>query len=121
MKTWRYHLTLCLFSFMLVGFALPTEAKAYCIANQTNTALHVQALDAPGFEADIKAGDQTCCDQTSCLNRKGTGATVLAVTGYVPVQGSGSPGWKAECRASVAAKGTLTVTGTTDTISCQTR
>lgn len=100
-------------------FTIADEAGAYCINNNSTAAVHVQALDAPGFEADIKAGDKTCCDEKSCLNRKGSGATLLAVTGYVPVKGGGRPGWKADCRAKVSAKGTLDIMGDVETLTCK--
>lgn len=119
MSTWRNRLSFWLMTAVIIGVSLSSPAEAYCVANQSSAVLHVQALDATGFEADINAGDQTCCNDASCLNRKGSGATLLAVTGYVPVKGAGRPGWKAECRAAVTAKGTLTVTGDADKITCQ--
>ena len=106
-----------------VVFAAPTQSHAFCVANNTKVKIHAQSLSSSKFEADIKAGGQSCCRAKSCIGQKAKKARVLVVTGFVPVakKKKSKPGWKAECRAQVKFDEWVEVKGTAKKISCKVR
>lgn len=104
------------------ALAAPSESHAFCVANNTKVQIHAQSLSSKGFEADIKPGDQICCQAASCVSKKSKKAQVLVVTGFVPVTKKKSrPGWKAECRAPVKINEWVDVKGTVKKITCKVR
>ncbi|HIJ83293.1 MAG TPA: hypothetical protein HPQ00_03715 [Magnetococcales bacterium] len=100
----------------IVGF-IPMVADAYCLINKTNVIIHGQSLDSSAFEADIAPGESVCCDD--CLYSGQSTASLLVVTGYVPVSQNSQPGWNAECRIHVSALGQAVVTGSASRINCK--
>lgn len=106
---------------MAVLAVVPGLAQAFCVVNQTAETVHVQALDSGGWQADVPPKGRACCEGSHCGSaRQGHMATVLAVTGYVPVSRSQAPGWNAECRAQVPPRGMMIVTGALNRIACRT-
>ncbi|MCW9034490.1 MAG: hypothetical protein OQJ97_09745 [Rhodospirillales bacterium] len=99
--------------------ALPTKAEAFCILNQSQAKLHVIALDASGYNADIAPKKNSCCKANICKGNKQTKETsVLVVTRYIPVAEDNRPGWLAECKGKLKADDTLVVKGNDKKISC---
>lgn len=96
---------------------LSPPAGAWCVSNGSDQPVHVQALDASGFETDIPPGGQGCCDAQACQEHPFS--TVLVVTGYVPLAQGRQPGWKGECRARVPREGAIAVSGQLRAIRCQ--
>ena len=111
------------FLFILGFFASGPMARAdegiSCVLNQTKASLHVLALDASRYEADVKPGSRLCCGSKACKSlKKGKATSLLIVTGYVPVAKEQRPGWKAQCKAKPNPGQTVVVTGNTTKISC---
>ncbi|MBF0109715.1 MAG: hypothetical protein HQL76_11110 [Magnetococcales bacterium] len=94
----------------------PIEAGAFCLVNDTDVPVHGQSLDSTPFEADLAPGATVCCDD--CLQNGQSIASLLVVTGYVPVSQNSQPGWLAECRTRVTARGQIVVTGSASQIFC---
>lgn len=102
----------------MVTSLLPLAGWAYCVDNRTGEAIHVQSLDATGFNADAPPGGSACCHTAGCVGRDGR-ASLMVMTGYVPLGGGGSPGWRGDCRARPAAEERVTVTGGGQSITCR--
>ena len=105
-----------LLSTMMV-FILSGSAQAgsdrICVFNQTSTGLHVFALDASRYEADVNPGATVCSPGGT------VGANfLLVVTRYVPVAKDKRPGWTAQCKAAIKPGQTLAVRGSAKNISC---
>ncbi|MBF0146207.1 MAG: hypothetical protein HQL84_09245 [Magnetococcales bacterium] len=101
---------------MGIMIMVPVGADAFCLVNDTNVSIHGQSLDRTAFEADIAPGGSVCCDD--CLKNNQSIASLLVVTGYVPVSQNSQPGWNAECRTRVSAQGQVIITGTASQIFC---
>ncbi|MCB2102155.1 MAG: hypothetical protein KDE22_14860 [Rhodobacterales bacterium] len=97
---------------LLLSATLP--ARAFCLTNGADVPVHVMALDASGFEADLPPGRDLCQDAAGPTQ-------ILAVTGYVPLAPGRRPGWRAECRIRLAPDGAARITGHRDALACATR
>ena len=99
----------------LVGVLLAVSpAAAFCLTNGAAVPVHVMALDTSGFEADLAPGQRLCRDARADIQ-------LMAVTGYVPLQGDQRPGWRAECRIRLAADGEADIAGSRDDLTCAAR
>jgi hypothetical protein len=102
----------------LIGVALTaTDGWAFCIQNQTATALFARSLDSTKFQVNIGPGEQQCC--SDCINRSRGQTTLLIVSGYVPVSKNSQPGWQGECRVKTNQDRKITVTGSISKLKCR--
>ncbi len=99
-----------------ITLAIPGVAHPFCLINHSSVFIHGQSLDSTSFEADIAPGGSVCCDD--CLTDGRSIASLLVVTGYIPVSQNSQPGWNAECRFRLSAQGEAVVTGTESQITC---
>ncbi|OSM01692.1 hypothetical protein [Magnetofaba australis] len=92
----------------LLLLAAPAPAAAFCVFNQTAENIHVQALDASRYQADIAPGGKACCAASQCRNDP---TPLMAMSGYTPVKPGGQPGWDGECRVKTPRNGSAMVSG----------
>jgi hypothetical protein len=102
---------------LVLGLGLVSEGWAFCVLNGTETPLFARSLDSVTFQVNIPPGEKECC--TKCVNPRRGKASLLIVSGYVPVSRNSQPGWQGECRIETIGTGQITVTGSISELSCQ--